>query len=120
VPNGIVQFGGVLSDKMLSEVREQWNAFHDDMPAVPTFTPSAAMDTGEFEVLDARVDAVLRPVNGRNLGTQPRRHPELNREFTDRPGRDVLERVIAGLRKLPVYGEKPVVEVDKLYRNGWQ
>ena len=76
----------VLRDQMLAQVREQWNAWHDDMPATG-FKPSAAMDTGEFEVLDAKLDAVLRPVNGRYLGTQPRRQP--------------------------VYGERPQLEVER-------
>jgi hypothetical protein len=110
-----------LGNDMLAQVRDQWNAWHDDDVHArprPTFTPSEQMDTGEFKILDAKVDAVLRPVNGRSLGTQPRRHPELDRQFANRPGRDVLERVLTGLRKLPVYGEKPVAEVLEAERPG--
>jgi hypothetical protein len=58
----------VMRDRWTWEVRaecEQWNAWHDDdMPAA--FTPSAAMTTGEFAVLDAKVDAVLRRPRGQH------------------------------------------------------
>jgi hypothetical protein len=115
------------------KVGEQWNAWHDDDVHArprPTFTPSSAMDTGEFEILDAKIDPILHPVNGRSLPDQPRQSPvpwqELNRKFENgRPTLALLRQVYAGLRKVdtsrvPVYGEKPQLEVDKLYRNGWQ
>lgn len=106
----------------LSQVREQWNAWHDDTmpsftPARPVFTPSSAMTTGELAVLDAKVDAVLRP--GHDVTTRPRLHPELSRQFTDRPGRDVLRRVLGGLRNWdpkPVQGEAPQDTVDEAQR----
>lgn len=85
---------------------QQWNDWHD-VPAVPVFTPSSLMDTGELAVLDARVDAVLRrPVNGRVRPDQPRRSPvpytELSRRFDGRPSPEVLRQVLGGLRKLDV------------------
>lgn len=53
---------------------------------------SEAMTTGEFAALDERVDAVLRrPVNGRSLPDQPRRHP--------------------GTEPVPAYGTAPVAVV---------
>lgn len=112
-----------LGDRMLSEVREQWNAWHDDMPA-QRFKPSAAMDTGEFAVLDAKVDAVLpRPVNGQYRGTQPRRQPvygercqlDVERDMALAAGERargryqpatpaLLQQVLNGLRKMKVSG----------------
>jgi hypothetical protein len=62
---GCLPVDGVLGERMLSEIRRDWNA----RPM------SADMPTGEFASLDAKVDAIRRPVNGVYRGTQPRRTP---------------------------------------------
>jgi hypothetical protein len=103
-------FEPVPGDRPLSGVREQWNAWHDDTaPSLtltrPVFIPSEVMTTGELAVLDTKVDTHL--------------HPELDREFTDRPDRDVLKRVLGGLRNWdpkPVQGEAPQDAVDEAQR----
>jgi hypothetical protein len=133
----------VLGNQMLSQVRKQWNAWHDDdvharphpatEPAgLPVLTP--AQLAAHADAMHAASERYLppppRPVNGRSLPDQPRQTPvpwqELNRKFENgRPTLALLRQVAAGLRKVdtsrvPVYGEKPQLEVDKLYRNGWQ
>jgi hypothetical protein len=125
------------------KVGEQWNAWHDDdvharphpatEPAgLPVLTP--AQLAAHADAMHAASERYLppppRPVNGRSLPDQPRQSPvpwqELNRKFENgRPTLALLRQVAAGLRKVntarvPVYGERPQLEVDKLYRNGWQ
>jgi hypothetical protein len=132
-----------LGNQMRSRVCKQWNAWHDDdvharphpatEPAgLPVLTP--AQLAAHADAMHAASERYLppppRPVNGRSLPDQPRQSPvpwqELNRKFENgRPTLALLRQVAAGLRKLdtprvPVYGERPQLEVDKLYRNGWQ
>lgn len=59
---------------MIADVRARWYAG-------PRVTLSAQMTTAELELLDAKVDVALarRPVNGRSLGTLPRK------QVPDRP-----------------------------------
>lgn len=66
---------------------------------------SADMPTGEFAVLDAKVDALRRPRNGVYRGTQPRYtrvdHPELpGNDFGVRPQLEVLTRLRDALREM--------------------
>ena len=80
----------LLADMDAGHLAGQRNAWHDSTP-VPTFTPRAVTKPSAFPALspaqqaahaDAMHDlsarylpAAPRPVNGRNLGTQPRRQP---------------------------------------------
>jgi hypothetical protein len=79
---GCLPVDGVLGERMLSEIRRDWNA----RPM------SADMPTGEFAALDAKVDALRRPVNGVYRGTQPRRTPT---------------------EPVPVYGQACQLDVDR-------
>lgn len=157
----------VLGDQWVSDVREQWNAWHDGtpaarhamteptgFPAVPTFTPyvpAAEVGTSGRRTLSGvenltaaggapgagrarsspsapgavrHADAMHataarflppRPVNGRNLGTQPRLRPvraldaerDAAREAGERarvryqaPPPALLRQLLEGIRKL--------------------
>lgn len=73
-PSGVTGADAVLGDDMIADVRARWNAG-------PRVTLSAQMTTAELALLDAKVDSALarRPVNGRSLGTLPRK------QVPDRP-----------------------------------
>jgi hypothetical protein len=47
------------------------------------FRSSALLSDGELADLDARVDALSRPVNGRNLGTMPRKQVDGHPPWTE-------------------------------------
>ena len=123
----------VFRDRTLSEVREQWNAWHDGTPprrhddtmpaGFPALSPASAHANAMHAMAARYLPAPPRPVNGRNLGRQPRRQPvygersqlnverdmateavpfsELNRKFSDgRPTPELLRQVLDGLVKL--------------------
>jgi hypothetical protein len=98
----------VLGDRMLSEVRPEHGRRRDDtMPAGFPATPAQmAEHANAMHAMAARyLPAPPRPVNGRNLGTQPRQSPvpftELNRKFSDgRPSDALLRQVLEGLKTL--------------------
>jgi hypothetical protein len=108
----------VLGDRMLSEVRREHDALTD--AEIAALRPRKRLARHDGEVLiDERNRVTVRPVNGRSLGTLPRRRPGATLPYVEplveRPGKQPWHTT-----QMPVYGEKPQLEVDKLYRNGWQ
>jgi hypothetical protein len=99
----------VLGQDMLSEVRARWDI-------VGRLAKSARLPDAEIADLDARVDYWMRqprrrPVNGRYLGTLPRRHPGATlprvEPLVDR-GPDHPPWMTGAF---PVYGQAPVERV---------
>ena len=103
---------GVLAGRMLSEVRTEWNAWHDALTdrEVAALRPPKTLARQDGEVLiDERGHVTVRPVNGRYLGDLPRRTPAatLNRA----PWKTGSFAVPVDVTLVPVYGEVPVAEV---------
>jgi hypothetical protein len=126
VPGGIVPVEGVLGDRMLSEVRAQWNAWHDGLSdaEIAALRPRRRLPREDGEiVIDQRNGIHVRPVNGRYLGTLPRRTPGATLPYEpliDRgPNHPPWQ-----TQEMPAYGQVPVARVleaeRRAYLNGWQ
>lgn len=91
----------VLRDRMLSEVRADWDKAYPR----PTYYGRHDGDV----IVDRRNHVHVRPVNGRNLGDLPRRQPAatLNRA----PWETGAFTIPADVTLVPAYGQVPVARV---------